>query len=166
MIEDLKPSPCVGCGYCCQKAPCEVAVRIYGPVNKCPELKWNGSRYVCRLMTLDGNLGFKYRKEIYANEGCCSSLNSWRKDVKERNLESEEESKVPNIPPMMQRFIGSIAQDPFLISGDAIFLMCNRFKHQLMKLDGWTEDAAHEAMKNVHHIMTENRPSFVKEFMG
>jgi hypothetical protein len=43
----------------------------------CKFLYWDQTRYKCRLAKTFGNL-------LHIGEGCPSSLNSWRKDVKER----------------------------------------------------------------------------------
>lgn len=69
-------SDCVGCGYCCLSAPCWLASVEQ---QRCVHLWWNGQQYRCRLA---GNLF--HRKALSMGEGCCSSLNTWRKDVKER----------------------------------------------------------------------------------
>jgi len=75
----MKPD-CVGCGYCCLTAPCLVAV-LRGVVLKhgvrCPYLYWGGTRYWCGLA---GTMWW----ELDLEEGCCSSLNTWRKDVRFR----------------------------------------------------------------------------------
>lgn len=76
---------CVGCGYCCISAPCVAALKLHGShLNHCPELHWNGARYVCRLMLREGKTGAFYRRELYAGEGCSSGLNTWRRDVRPR----------------------------------------------------------------------------------
>ena len=71
--------PCLGCGYCCKKVICVLGKEIAG---RCKELYWNDGQemYRCRLIEEDEAFG----KALSAGEGCCSSLNSWRKDVKNR----------------------------------------------------------------------------------
>lgn len=82
MDEKIKYHSCVGCGYCCRKAPCSVAMRIFGnSIKECPALMWDGSKYFCELCKKDGYLGEKYRKELYIGEGCCSPLNSDRDNI-------------------------------------------------------------------------------------
>lgn len=81
-------SKCVGCGYCCMEATCTAGLaansdRTY-TTSRCPSLQWNGKRYVCELM-MDTKYGEMYREKLYAGAGCCSGLNSWRKDVKKRD---------------------------------------------------------------------------------
>lgn len=72
---------CVGCGYCCMKSPCMVCVCEYGlVVRECPALYWNGEMYRCRLIEEDA----KYAAALAVGAGCCSSLNTWRRDVRLR----------------------------------------------------------------------------------
>ena len=75
---------CVGCGYCCLKAPCAIGAHFHRikPGDRCPSLRWLEAerRYVCRLPFRDR----KYYDLLGIGEGCSSSLNDWRKDVKER----------------------------------------------------------------------------------
>lgn len=71
---------CVGCGYCCLKVTCDVGYeyhRVSGKTYPCPSLRWSGKRYVC-------DLAERYKIPLSIGEGCSSSLNTWRKDVKER----------------------------------------------------------------------------------
>lgn len=81
---------CVGCGHCCLTAQCVASVTIHGRMERCPSLEWNGTRYVCALMRLPGDEGAKWRKELYAGAGCCSPLNTWRRDVRQRDKETLE----------------------------------------------------------------------------
>jgi len=72
--------PCVGCGYCCLKCRCPLAVAKYGSSkDRCPALRWDDflGRYVCR----DYNV--QLWEEMFG-WGCTSSLNTWRQDVKDR----------------------------------------------------------------------------------
>lgn len=44
---------CNGCGECCKEMPCSLAIRIHGTTfKKCPELKWDGTRYWCNIVQL------------------------------------------------------------------------------------------------------------------
>ena len=71
--------PCVGCGYCCKKRPCPLAMITYRlePGDKCPELYWNGEKYRC-------GKAVEWGTALAIGAGCSSSLNSWRKDVRYR----------------------------------------------------------------------------------
>jgi hypothetical protein len=74
--------PCVGCGYCCLKVRCVVSMAVYPDLEaegRCPALVWDGKRYLCDLAR-----NLQYYMAIHAGEGCCSSLNNWRQDVKYR----------------------------------------------------------------------------------
>jgi hypothetical protein len=90
----MKTYECIGCGFCCYKAKCVAGQRLYSSATICPLLLWNGQRYVCDLMSIPGNVGFAYRKELYAGEGCCMNLNTWRQNIKERNEISQKKVKL------------------------------------------------------------------------
>ena len=79
---------CVGCGYCCLKAPCSISVGLFGK-DKCPALNWSEKkgRYICLLVIDPSYKGDAYKKDLAIGEGCSSSLNTWRKDVKKRDEE-------------------------------------------------------------------------------
>lgn len=75
--------PCVGSGYCCVKAQCAVSVAMHGvqPLG-CPELEYNETerRHQCALMLRPGKEGERYQLLLHARAGCCSPLNSWRRE--------------------------------------------------------------------------------------
>lgn len=72
---------CVGCGYCCITAQCVPSVMVYNIKERCPDLIWNGSRYICRLIDKIPDMN----KVLAIGEGCCSPLfNTWRTNVTER----------------------------------------------------------------------------------
>jgi len=85
MGKKFSPYDCVGCGYCCRKTPCAFAVwrygnelnDDYGKGKVCPELRWSGKRYWCRLIKKDK----KVAKTLGAGLGCSSSLNSDRRKI-------------------------------------------------------------------------------------
>lgn len=74
--EEFFPS-CRGCGFCCHEATCSLGVSLFGTTHPCPALFWNGEMYRCRLADDFGDT-------LYTGSGCCSPLNSWRKEVRER----------------------------------------------------------------------------------
>lgn len=74
--EEFFPS-CRGCGYCCYEATCSLGVNLFGTTHPCPALIWDGEKYRCKLAN-------DFEDALYIGSGCCSSLNSWRKEVKER----------------------------------------------------------------------------------
>jgi len=89
---DIKPKPCIGSGYCCWKAPCHEAQRAHdgaltsGP---CPELRWNGERHLCGLiLDADAETAERLKRSLSVGAGCCSGLNSWRREpLKDRTDE-------------------------------------------------------------------------------
>ena len=154
---------CVGCGYCCIKAPCEVELRIYGRgLSTCPELKWDGTRYLCNLCTKD-ILGPEYRKELYIGAGCCSNLNSWRKEVKPRRKEDIPEQKYIAIDPIFQIFLHVLGKE--WISGDTLALTMFSFVDELKKLN-YEKTHAEQITQSVVHYLKGQRSNFVNEFMG
>jgi hypothetical protein len=73
---------CVGCGYCCIRAMCRIGLEKYGLHDICPGLFWDGKKYRCRLVRSN----YKNIILILAiGKGCCSNLNTWRKNVRERD---------------------------------------------------------------------------------
>ena len=58
---------CVGCGFCCYKSP-----HYPGTNGICMNLEWDDKQ--------DGIHGLTYRRMLYIGEGCCSGLNSWRRE--------------------------------------------------------------------------------------
>lgn len=81
--EEFFPS-CRGCGYCCHEATCSLGVSLFGSAYPCPALFWNGEMYQCKVLSSWHSEDFADR--LYIGSGCCSPLNSWRKEVKERWL--------------------------------------------------------------------------------
>jgi hypothetical protein len=66
--------PCIGCSFCCRSAPC-----IYGecePGGDCKQLVWDGQRWRCQLVLMSG----RYAVALYVGEGCCSALNTFRRE--------------------------------------------------------------------------------------
>jgi len=78
------PSPCVGCGYCCSKAPCLYSMLKYCVAHPCPGLYWDGERYRCAHIDDP-----KLHREVAIGAGCCSSLNTWRGSKIQRRPEIE-----------------------------------------------------------------------------
>ncbi len=78
---DYEPPPCLGSGYCCMKSQCQLSVEKHGLVRgACPELQWNGERHLCGLM-LDAERGEYAKYWLAEGTGCCSPLNSWRREA-------------------------------------------------------------------------------------
>lgn len=161
----MEVSKCVGCGYCCLKAPCAAAVRLYGKVDRCPQLKWDEyeSRYQCGLMLIPGPIGAGYRKELYAGAGCCCSLNSWRKDVKKRDVDKNTINENP-LPKIFQMFLACLGAQ--FMSGDVIYLTTKQFCHMLVEHEGYTKDDANKIGSFIMKTFKENRHGFMEGFMG
>jgi hypothetical protein len=180
VMKERTTKRCVGCGYCCITSPCLVSQRIYGHgIVRCPELIWTPEkeRYICRLMTLPGNIGSRYRKELYAGAGCCSGLNSWRKDVRRRDEvriirhdglfrdEIKNDSQEGDVlDPLFQKFLVSMARE-MMTTSDALALLLHGFQQRLLN-DGMEADEVVALIKRIHHIVTQNRSEFQRGFMG
>lgn len=83
-IDGISIRPCVGCAYCCKTARCSISFEAEGKYYKdpfealgepkeCPWLMYRGGRYRCKLAR-------KYKKELAIGAGCCSPLNSTRRE--------------------------------------------------------------------------------------
>lgn len=162
-IDGIPVKECVGCGWCCWKTPCWVSIRIHGTaIAPCPELRWNGTRHVCKLMEMEGQLGANYRKELFAGEGCCANLNSWRRDIRNR-VEVKVEEEPVRVPAEMQIFMRVLGGE--FISGDVMSLTMMNFKHLLVE-HGYTEERAVAYTNECVHWFNQNRRSYMKDFMG
>lgn len=86
LVDGILVSLCVGCGFCCIKGRCGASLEKDPPTPICPSLIWNekDKRHYCNLCLKPGEKGEFYRKNLYIKAGCCSNLNSWRNDVKNR----------------------------------------------------------------------------------
>lgn len=79
MAKALTDTQCVGCGYCCRTAPCGLAWLTFSPaiktgVWKCPALRWDGKRYLCRLCEGEDAQSKKNREALAIGAGCSSTL--------------------------------------------------------------------------------------------
>jgi len=77
-------APCVGCGFCCDTAPCSVVITEYwyrhgidpGEFSrrwggKCPELRREGDHYVCGLVVDDPQ---RFKGPLAIGGGCCMTI--------------------------------------------------------------------------------------------
>ena len=143
--------PCVGCSACCRKAPCGVAQRVHGPVKKCPSLKYRDGRYICALCELPGELGERYREELYVGAGCCMSLFNQDRD----NIPPPEPEMIgKKLHPQCRTLLRALGHG--WLSGDALWLAINDASRELGK------DWAQEALD----ALREERPIHIEEFMG
>jgi hypothetical protein len=69
--------PCVGCGYCCRKAPCARASSNQAP---CVELVEVDGIWRCgKFLRLDGEAKRIFMEDLGIGAGCCSPLNTDRR---------------------------------------------------------------------------------------
>jgi hypothetical protein len=81
---------CVGCGYCCETATC-VAGLVHGSSSSpCDFLIFKDGRHWCMLV-LEGVVK---AEQLYIGFGCCSSLNTKRRDyIKELQGDNADKSR-------------------------------------------------------------------------
>jgi hypothetical protein len=73
---------CVGCGYCCTKRQCGSSIVLHGEQLICPELKWTGTRHVCKLML--GEDAIMFKELLAADTECCSPMfNTFRENLRD-----------------------------------------------------------------------------------
>lgn len=153
MKDEIITKPCVGCGFCCKKAPCSLAVRVFNATDSCPMLVWDEEqhRYFCDACRKPGEIGARYREELYIGEGCCCGLNSDRQNI-QPPITSH---KVAN--PMShdaQVLLAAVAKQ--WISSD-VFYFILRYCQDKLGTD-WANAAA--------NLVDEQRSSQTKNFMG
>lgn len=158
-VEELakcRDAKCVGCSYCCKKAPCTVAVRVYGPVKECPALFFEDGRWWCSLCRIQGPLGEGYRQELAIGDGCCSPLfNECRENIPQPVVQAVK----PKLERQLRAFLHSMGrQGPFGPSGDLLWLVVYGAAKELGYGEDWIR-ACFAAIK-------EERSSQADEFMG
>ena len=156
---------CVGCGFCCIEAKCAVSERLYPSVEICPQLIWDkkDNRYYCDLMRIPGIIGESYRAELYAGAGCCSNLNSWRHDVKERNPYYKKRRLKSPIDKLFQLFLNQLGKE--WISGDIIHFVFSGWEHEMEK-DGMDKKEIKTIVETAKQYYLNNKPSYINSFMG
>jgi hypothetical protein len=74
---------CVGCGFCCVKAPCLLVQFRGGEWRGCPYPGFDGNRHQCGFVIVEafrpGLLKINVQEELAIGEGCCCAMNSWRR---------------------------------------------------------------------------------------
>lgn len=153
MDEDFESTPCVGCGYCCRKAPCALAMRIYGnAITKCPALSYRDGRWWCDVVdNARGSLRDEYVKTLAIGAGCCSSLFNQDRE----NIPAPE----PTAPPVdyrkaFQTLCHILSTE--MLSGDQLVLMGFRLR----------AECGEEVIKEYVHWLQEGRAKHIKDFMG
>lgn len=91
MVVEEYTRKCLGCGHCCMQAPCICSQMYYaGAYQPCPALKWDAEadRHWCVLVLQSDKSDLKFMPTIRADlgigSGCCSGLNTWRNDIRDR----------------------------------------------------------------------------------
>jgi hypothetical protein len=152
---------CVGCGFCCIKSPCSAGARLYGSaVVRCASLEWRETRYYCKLMELPGSQGESYREELSAGAGCCSNLNSWRTDVKDRF--PKDDTNIFYLDPIFQEFLNCLGRE--FVSSDSIKLSLYSMTDVLQK-KGWAKENAVKVCSHIMKHIKQNRSRFMESFM-
>ena len=155
---------CVGCGWCCTKAVCAAGLRIYGPVSVCPALIWDEEkqRHLCKIVMIDGDIGFRYKLELSIGAGCCASMfNSWRDNIQDRT--NKPKNKIIEIDKYFKLFLYNLGKQ--WISGDVKALTIMGFISDLERQEVNSEEIK-EIVKEVVHILKENRSSYLENFLG
>jgi hypothetical protein len=114
-------------------------------------------------MTIPGKVGEGYREELYAGEGCCSGLNDWRNDVKERLPKLKKDNDILNIDPLFQIFLRALGKE--MISGDTLYLILFGM-HTELKNKGCSEYEIKEIKKCIIHHIKNNRTKIFDSFIG
>lgn len=162
----IQARPCVGCGYCCMQTKCSAGLRLYPSAETCPALVWSVSdkRYWCKLMTPNDKVGEGYRDELYAGAGCCSALNTWRQDVKERLPKlKRDECAIINIDPLFQIFLKALGRE--MISGDVLYLILSGMESNLQN-KGCSDYEIKEIKKSIVYHIINNRNTLFDSFIG
>lgn len=90
---------CIGCGYCCVKAPCYLGTPAVDAAEShwqgCPELVFDNGRHWCGVvLRAEREKARQLKQTLAIGEGCCSALNSWRwEPVRDRRPESSRRSE-------------------------------------------------------------------------
>ena len=150
---------CVGCSFCCSKAPCGVALRVYGPVTSCPALIYDKeeARWFCKLCQLPGEQGAAYREELSVGAGCCCGLNSWRHNIPTpQDKETQQDLVSDDCRVLLKHLAGEF------VSGDTLWLVLRATAADLDERGYDGEAWRRHAMG----CMREQRPSKVESFIG
>jgi hypothetical protein len=116
---------------------------------------------------LPGEVGQRYRQELAIDAGCSSPLfNTWREDVKERSVAVANPYDYISNPlsSEFQLFLAILGKQ--WVSGDLLELIILEFQYRLHCDYHYTEEEAKRYAERIRNALTENRKSYVKDFMG
>jgi len=76
-------APCIGSGHCCKQALCVIGMQAHGVMpGPCPSLVFEDERYWCgEVLKADEERKEWLKANLYIGEGCCSTLNSDRREM-------------------------------------------------------------------------------------
>jgi hypothetical protein len=114
-------------------------------------------------MKISGLVGEGYRKELAAGEGCCCSLNSWRKDVKPRNR-IEANSFPASLDSEFQIFLKCLSGE--FMSSDKMMMTLYKMEGELEDKKNYSKEEARATINKIIHFFNNNRPSYMEDFMG
>ena len=159
----MKVKECLGCGFCCLQAPCSASQRLWKGASVCPGLRWDeeSSTHRCSLMEIPGKVGDNYRKELYAGEGCCSSLNTWRLDKVINRIHQDPVYEPIDKP--FQLFLASLGSE--MLGADKIILTLSSFESR-MKKEQYPLPFITYMKKSIAHYICQNQRSMFDDFMG
>ena len=156
---------CIGCGYCCRKAPCAMAVRIYGRslTGPCPELVYHDDRWWCRAIeNARGPLRDHYEQDVAIGGGCSSSMfNQDREHIPtpfeiEKRAELSGQVEGPLDYKRAFEIVCKQISGQFMLSGDGLWLVMHELETKMGK----------RARNAFVRAVRENRDKHTNEMMG
>ena len=115
-------------------------------------------------MTIPGLLGEQYRTELFAGLGCCSNLNSWRREALQDRTKLPQKLDIINpIPSIMQKFLKALGSQ--WISGDSLYLACAHFESLLVQ-DGMSKNEARATANKALRMLSNHRSGMADQMMG
>ena len=151
---------CIGCGYCCLKAKCIAGARLYGVSdNTCEALVFDekDQRHKCKLVMFGNSLSDHYKNELHIGEGCCSSMNTWRKEpIQNRIPKIYVTPQQTPLHPTLKILLECIGSD-FTSTSERKVLMLMKFKHQLLHT-GMDDLVVDDIIGQSVEILAKNKP--------
>lgn len=100
-----------------------LAQRVYGNVDKCPALEYDGTRYWCGIIK-DPVIGEGHKEELAIGAGCCCTLNSDRLNIPQPKPEDKVKMTY-TLSADAQALVTAMANDWFA-SPDQMWLIFKR----------------------------------------